>query len=79
MSPAMKAEPIFLVPEEVETLTGFKTSARQVAWLRIKGWRFELNGNKRPIISRRYAEMLLGCGGHHEQPSKPNFDALRAA
>jgi len=63
----------------VEVLTGFKTPARQVAWLRIKGWRFELNGNRRPIISRRYAEMLLGCDGHQEQQTKPNFAALRAA
>lgn len=75
----MTTEPIFLMPEEVEVLTGFKTSARQVAWLRIKGWRFELNGNKRPIISRRYAEMLLGCGGHQEPAARPNFAALRAA
>ena len=75
----MKADPIFLVPEEVEVLTGFKSSARHVAWLRIKGWRFELNVNKRPIISRRYAEMLLGFGTHQEQPAKPNFAALRAA
>jgi hypothetical protein len=75
----MKQEPFFLVPEEVEVLTGFKSSARQVAWLRIKGWRFELNGNKRPIIARRYAEMLLGCGGQFEQPAKPNFAALRNA
>jgi hypothetical protein len=75
----MTTEPIFLMPEEVEVLTGFKTPARQVAWLRIKGWRFELNGNRRPIISRRYAEMLLGCGGHQDQPAKPDFAALRAA
>lgn len=75
----MTTEPIFLIPEEVEVLTGFKTSARQVAWLRIKGWRFELNGNRRPIISRRYAEMLLGYGGHEDQQAKPNFAALRAA
>lgn len=75
----MKTEPIFLMPEEVEVLTGFKTSMRQVAWLRTKGWRFELNGNNRPIISRRYAETLLGCGGHYEQSTKPNFAALRVA
>ena len=74
----MNAEPIFLLPEEVEVLTGFKTSARQVAWLRTKGWRFQLSGINRPIISRRYAETLLGCGGHYEQPSRPNFNALRA-
>ena len=75
----MKTESIFLILEEVEVLTGFKTSARQVAWLRTKGWRFELNGNNRPIISRRYAENLLGCAGLNEQPIKPNFAALRIA
>jgi hypothetical protein len=51
---------LFLMPEEVETLTGFKTTMRKVAWLRTKGWRFELNSNRGPIIVRRYAEKLLG-------------------
>ena len=76
----MTLEPIFLIPEELQVLTGFKTSARQVAWLRIKGWRFELNGNRKPIIARKYAEKMLGCGGV-EEPSRPqpNFNALRAA
>lgn len=75
----MTTGPIFLMAEEVELLTGFKTSARQVAWLRIKGWRFELNGNKRPIIARRYAEMVLGCEAQATQAPTPNFSALRAA
>ena len=76
----MTMEPIFLMPEEVQVLTGFKTPARQVTWLRIKGWRFELNGNRKPIIARKYAEKMLGCGGL-EEPSRPqpNFNALRAA
>jgi hypothetical protein len=71
-------EPLFLEPGEVEVLTGFKTPARQVIWLRDKGWRFELNGNRRPIIARRYAEKMLGCGqdeGQHLAP-QPNFGAL---
>ena len=75
----MTTVPIFLMPEEVEVLNGFKKYARQEAWRSIKGWRFELNGNRRPIISRRYAEMLLGCGGQQDHPAKPNFAALRAA
>lgn len=72
--------PLFLEWEEVATLTGYKLSTHQIKWLRSKGWRFELNGNRRPIIARKYAEKMLGCGGI-EEPSRPqpNFNALRAA
>jgi hypothetical protein len=71
--------PLFLTPDEVETLTGFKTPMRQVCWLRGQGWRFELNGNRRPVIARRYAEKVLGCGGDDEQRPRPNFGALLRA
>lgn len=74
-------EPLFLEPEEVEVLTGFKTFARQVAWLSSRGWRFELSGNRRPIIARRYAEKMLGCAADEGQqhPPRPNFGALLRA
>jgi hypothetical protein len=75
---ASEREPLFLEPEEVEVLTGFKSLARQVGWLRAKGWRFELNGNRRPIIARKYAEKMLGCGDDEGQDfaPRPNFGAL---
>jgi hypothetical protein len=76
MSLAATRVPLFLDGDEVEVLTGFKTPMRQIEWLRNKGWRFELNGNRKPIIARRYAEMMLGCGGDDEQRSRPNFGAL---
>lgn len=66
----------FLSSEETEILTGFKSPARQVQWLRAKGWRFEVNGNRRAIIARKYAEKMLGCGVSEEIPYKPNFAAL---
>jgi hypothetical protein len=74
-------EPLFLEPDEVAILTGFKTLARQVTWLRDKGWRFELNGNRRPIIARRYAEKMLGCVGDEgrDHTPQPNFGALLRA
>ena len=71
--------PLFLVPAEVETLTGFKAPARQISWLSCKGWRFEKSGSGRPIVARRYAEKMLGCGGDEQQAPRPNFNALRAA
>jgi hypothetical protein len=73
--------PLFLMPEEVAVLTGYKVKRRQIDWLRAKGWRFELNANCFPIIARRYAEKMLGCGSDDEQPkmTRPNFAALRVA
>lgn len=69
--------PLFLTGDEVGTLTGFKTPARQVEWLRTKGWRFEVNGNRRPIVARKYAEKMLGCGATDENTYRPNFAALQ--
>lgn len=71
--------PLFLTADELNTLTGFKTPARQVEWLRTKGWRFEINGNRRAIVARKYAEKMLGCGVAEEQGYKPNFNALQGA
>jgi hypothetical protein len=70
----------FLLPDEVVLLTGYKVTSRQVEWLRTRGWRFELNGNRRPIIARRYAEKMLGCGTVEDHPkiAHPNFGALSA-
>lgn len=68
----------FLEPEEVATLTGFKTPARQVQWLHTKGWRFEVNGNRRPIVARKYAEKMLGCGAPEQRAYAPNFASLQA-
>lgn len=68
---------LFLTSEEVGTLTGFKTPARQIEWLRTKGWRFEINGNRRPIVARKYAEKMLGCGIPEESTYRPNFSALQ--
>lgn len=76
---SMLPPPLFLMPDEIAVLTGYKLSRRQVDWLRAKGWRFELNGNRRPVIARRYAEKMLGYGSDDEQPkmTRPNFAALR--
>lgn len=72
-------ESMFLTAEEVKTLTGLASASRQIGWLRTKGWRFELNAIGRPIIARRYAEKVLGCGPENETAHMPNFGALRSA
>ena len=67
----------FLSSNEVEILTGFKLPSRQATWLHKKGWRFEINGNRRPIVARKYAEKMLGCGVPEEKSYRPNFGALQ--
>ena len=69
--------PLFLSADEVVTLTGYKAPAKQVAWLCGKGWRFEVNGNRKPVVARKYAEKMLGCGIPEESAYKPNFAALQ--
>ncbi|MDR2990892.1 MAG: DUF4224 domain-containing protein [Burkholderiaceae bacterium] len=71
--------PLLLSPDELIEVTGYRVSAMQIRWLRGKGWRFEVNGNRRPIVARKYAEKMLGCGIPEEQGYKPNFGALQGA
>ena len=70
--------PLFFAGDEVGTLTGFKTPARQVQWLSTKGWRFEVNGSGRPIVARKYAEKILERGVPEEASYRPNFAALQS-
>ena len=80
MNTQQSITPLFLESAEVEILTGFKLVKRQAQWLSAKGWRFELNGNRKPIVARKYAEKMLGCGTDADPPApRPNFNALRAA
>lgn len=71
--------PLFLTAEELGTLTGYKSPGRQVQWLRTKGWRFEINGNRQAIVARKYAEKMLGCGVPEQQGYQPNFGAMQRA
>jgi len=71
--------PLLLSSDELVEVTGYRVSAMQIRWLRGKGWRFEINGNRRPIVARKYVEKMLGCGIPEEQSYKPNFRALQGA
>lgn len=74
------SDPLFLNADELAALTGFRLPARQSAWLQSRGWRFVLNGNRRPVVARRYAEGMLGVGVPQAvMPAQPNFAALRGA
>jgi hypothetical protein len=72
---------LFLEPGEVEVLTGFKAAGRQCRWLELKGWRFVISGSGKPIVARKYAEKMLGCGGDDgaSLAPMPNFGAILRA
>ena len=81
MTSPESCSPVFLLPGEVEELTGFKVASRQCRWLEEKGWRFVASGSGKPIIARKYAEKMLGCGddeGLMFAPT-PNFGAILRA
>lgn len=48
------SNPIFLLPAEIEALTGFKLPARQISWLEFRGWIFETDRKGRPKVARTY-------------------------
>lgn len=80
MTTATNHPPLLLASEEIAELTGYKLPAHQTKWLQKKGWRFELNGNRRPVIARKYAEKMLGCFSEAQDTApRPNFQALRTA
>lgn len=73
-------EPLFLSKDEVAELTGYKLPALQCRWLKERGWVFEQNSNRRPIVGRAYAKKRLGGGDdgapHIPATLRPNFAAL---
>jgi hypothetical protein len=70
--------PFLLTPDEVQDITGFKLNRLQVDWLQRKGWRFEISAIGRPVVARRYAEKMLGCGDELAAVLRPDFASLRA-
>ncbi len=66
---------IFLVPEEIQDLTGYQKPAYQKRWLAKHGYPFDVRGDGRPVVCRAYYE---GCHGRNiaKRPSEPDLAAL---
>lgn len=67
---------MFLTPDELHDLTGYKQPARQFRWLERNGYKQQRAANGRPIVLRSHIEQRLS-----DVSSKPavslNFDALK--
>jgi hypothetical protein len=63
---------MFLTPDELHTLTGYRRAADQRRWLQDRGWVFEGDGH--PVVLRAYAESRLGG---KPAATSPNFTVLK--
>lgn len=51
---------MFLTPDELHDLTGYKRHADQRRWLSERGWTFETAATGKPVVARSYAESRMG-------------------
>lgn len=71
------SEAELLTSEELEMLTGRKTSAGQRRWLECEGWVFVRNASGRPIVGRWYARLkLAGVKPEPVAANEPDFSAI---
>lgn len=74
----MNGEPrVFLTADDLYALTGYKRAKAQVEWLRARGWIFELDGDERPVVLRKYAEARMGGAVEAHSLAAPDFSAIR--
>lgn len=65
---------MFLTPDDLLTLTGYKRRSDQVKWLARNGYRFSVNGAGQPIVATAEVERVL-VGGTARR-IEPNFGAI---
>lgn len=65
---------MFLTDDELRDLTGYQTPAGFARWLDSRGWRYERARGGRVIVSRHYAETMMGGGS--QRVAQPNFAAI---
>lgn len=66
---------MFLTPDDLRALTGYKQWPKQVQWLRQHGYRFDLNAANRPIVLQDEVQRHL-LGVERAKQKEPRFDKL---
>lgn len=67
---------MLLTEAELYELTGYKAAKGQIAWLRARGWRFEVNRIGRPKVDREYYRAKMGNHSAEAETVQPNWDAI---
>lgn len=70
---------LLLTREELFDLTDRKTRVGVTAWLKKRGWIFEVGATGWPKVGADYARMRLGGTKAEVSDNEPNWDALKAA
>lgn len=65
---------MFLTPDELEALTGYKTGARQCRWLAQNDYSFDVRADGRPALSRAVYDARHAPA--KRRPSAMNLAAL---
>lgn len=69
----------FVTRDEMAELTGARTRAGQIRWLRERGWVWEPNAAGWPVVLRAHMESRMGGKPNTVESAGPNWRALRAA
>lgn len=67
---------MFLSPDDLHELTGRMRKGAQVAWLRHNRWRFVLDADGNPKVSRAYFDHRMTGIETPEPGARPNFEAV---
>lgn len=66
---------MLLTPDELRELTDRVRYADQIAWLRQRGWRFELSATGRPKVAKAEFERRMVAGA--KAKDKPRLEVVR--
>jgi hypothetical protein len=67
---------VFLSPEDVEALTGYRKPALQRRWLVANGYRFDVRADGRPALLRSQVEARQHVAARVTLRVEPNWKAL---
>ena len=67
---------MFLTPDELRELTGYRRPSSQIRWLRARRVRHYVNGAGHPVVARAW---LIGNTDAVPLPQRPNLAVLKGA
>ena len=70
---------LFLNPEELFDLTGYRLSGKQAEWLRREGFRFKRAADGTVRLDREHYRLVMGGEKSKNARREPNFNALKPA
>ena len=68
---------LFLTPEDLRELTGYRRQAAQIRWLREHGYLFDVRADGKPVVLWSHVNQRLGGSDSADSNEpEPNWSAL---